>query len=171
MMVDAGKSLFSSLGCAACHTPNLGNVEGIYSDLLLHKMGQDLVGGGSYGEPPIPPPGGSGGDEGPDPSEWRTPPLWGVADSAPYMHDGRAATLEQAILMHGGQGKRAAEKFAVLKPEEKERVLAFLKTLRALRLDDQVYLQPAGSTCEPATTWRCAARSARAAARRSASRR
>ena len=44
----------------------------------------------------------SPGDDGPSPGEWRTPPLWGVADSAPYMHDGRAANLEQAIVMHGG---------------------------------------------------------------------
>jgi CxxC motif-containing protein (DUF1111 family) len=127
---DAGKRLFSSAGCADCHTPNLGPVQGVYSDLLLHRMGQELVGGGSYGEPPLPLPDGSPG-EGPSPSEWRTPPLWGVADSAPYLHDGRAATLEEAIRLHGGQAKRAAERFAALAEAERGQLVAFLKTLRA----------------------------------------
>jgi CxxC motif-containing protein (DUF1111 family) len=126
----AGKAVFTKIGCAECHTPKLGSVDGIYSDLLLHSMGQDLVGGGSYGEPPLPPEPGSP-DEGPSPSEWRTPPLWGVADSAPYLHDGRATTLTDAITMHGGQGARSAEKFKALAAREKEQLLAFLRTLRA----------------------------------------
>jgi CxxC motif-containing protein (DUF1111 family) len=125
----AGRKLFATIGCADCHTPKLGTVDGLYSDLLLHRMGQDLVGGGSYGEPPLPIPDSPG--EGPSPSEWRTPPLWGVADSAPYLHDGRAATLEEAIKMHGGQGARSVGKFAALKREEQGAVIAFLKTLRA----------------------------------------
>ena len=127
--VAAGKKLFGTVGCAACHTPKLGDVDGIYSDLLLHRMGQDLVGGGSYGEPPIPIPDTS--SEGPSPSEWRTPPLWGVADSAPYLHDGRAGTLEEAIRMHGGQAQRSATAFAGLKANEQAQVIAFLKSLRA----------------------------------------
>jgi CxxC motif-containing protein (DUF1111 family) len=127
----AGKKLFGSLGCADCHTPNLGSVEGIYSDLLLHPMGQDLVGGGSYGEPPAPVPDLPPGGDGPSPGEWRTPPLWGVADSAPYLHDGRAATLEDAIRMHGGQGERAARRFKELDTAEQGQLIAFLKTLRA----------------------------------------
>jgi CxxC motif-containing protein (DUF1111 family) len=127
---EAGKKLFGTIGCADCHTPNLGSVDGIYSDLLLHRMGQDLVGGGSYGEPPMPIPD-SPGREGPSPSEWRTPPLWGVADSAPYLHDGRAATLDEAIRLHGGQGQRSATRFARLSDADKNRLLAFLKTLRA----------------------------------------
>jgi CxxC motif-containing protein (DUF1111 family) len=126
----AGKRLFGTIGCADCHTPKLGHVDGLYSDLLLHHMGRDLVGGGSYGEPPLPVPN-SPGDDGPSPGEWRTPPLWGVADSAPYLHDGRAATLEEAIRMHGGQGERAATRFAGLALHERETLLAFLQTLRA----------------------------------------
>ena len=43
-----GKNLFNTTGCADCHTPDVGNAQGIYSDLLLHRMGQPLVGGGSY---------------------------------------------------------------------------------------------------------------------------
>ncbi len=127
----AGKKLFSSIGCADCHTPNLGDVEGIYSDLLLHRMGRDLIGGGSYGEPPPPESPGFIPGEGPQPEEWRTPPLWGVADSAPYMHDGRAATLEAAIQLHGGQGLRSQQRFSRLSPAEQAQLIAFLKTLRA----------------------------------------
>ena len=96
-----GKKAFGKIGCADCHTPDVGSVKGIYSDLLLHRMGEQLQGGGSYNEPPLPRPDGTPGD-GPSPGEWRTPPLWGVADSAPYLHDGRAATLEDAIKLHSG---------------------------------------------------------------------
>src|SRR5262249_26209602 len=126
-----GKHLFNTVGCAECHTPNLGGVEGLYSDLLLHRMGEELVGGGSYNEPPAPPPSEEPLSPGAHPSEWRTPPLWGVADSAPYLHDGRAATLEEAIRLHGGQGARSAQRFAQLRPEVQTQLIAFLKTLRA----------------------------------------
>jgi CxxC motif-containing protein (DUF1111 family) len=127
---EKGKKLFRSVGCADCHTPDLGSVEGIYSDLLLHRMGQPLEGGGSYNEPPLPRPDGTPGD-GPSPGEWRTPPLWGVADSAPYLHDGRAANLEEAIEMHGGQGTRSAQRFKGLAPSEQTQLIAFLKSLKA----------------------------------------
>ncbi len=126
----AGREMFSRIGCAECHTPKLGSVDGIYSDLLLHRMGQVMVGGGSYGEPPVPLPDVSPG-EGPRPDEWRTPPLWGVADSAPYLHDGRAATLEDAIKLHAGQAARAEQNFERLSDAEQKQLVAFLKTLRA----------------------------------------
>jgi CxxC motif-containing protein (DUF1111 family) len=126
----AGKQLFGTIGCADCHTPTLGSVEGLYSDLLLHHMGRELVGGGSYGERPLPLTDGKPG-EGPSPGEWRTPPLWGVADSAPYLHDGRAATLEEAIHLHAGQARGAAQRFAQLSTADQEQLVAFLKTLRA----------------------------------------
>jgi CxxC motif-containing protein (DUF1111 family) len=126
----AGKTLFSAVGCADCHTPDVGGVPGVYSDLLLHDMGQPLEGGGSYNEPPPQAPE-SPPAEGPGPGEWRTPPLWGVADSAPYLHDGRAPTLAKAIELHGGQGGRAARRFAELAPAGQAQVLAFLQTLRA----------------------------------------
>jgi CxxC motif-containing protein (DUF1111 family) len=125
-----GKQLFTKIGCADCHTPDMGAVEGLYSDLLLHDMGQPLEGGGSYNDPPPSKPDGTPGD-GPSPGEWRTPPLWGVADSAPYLHDGRAPTLEKAVELHGGQGTRSAHNFASLSKAEQEQLIAFLKTLRA----------------------------------------
>jgi CxxC motif-containing protein (DUF1111 family) len=130
----AGKRLFTEIGCAKCHTPNLGDVEGLYSDLLLHRMGRDLEdhgGSGFYGAPPpsvpdapTPPP-----DTFAD--EWRTPPLWGVADSGPYLHDGRAKTLADAIRLHGGQASASAQRYASLGTHQQEQVLAFLGTLRA----------------------------------------
>ncbi|MCA9159317.1 MAG: hypothetical protein KDA72_13375 [Planctomycetales bacterium] len=63
--------------------------------------------------------------------EWRTAPLWGVADTAPYMHDGRAATLEEAIHLHGGEGASSRAHYRALSDEEKEHVIAFLQSLRA----------------------------------------
>ena len=65
------------------------------------------------------------------PSEWRTPPLWGVADSAPYLHDGRAATLAEAIKLHAGQASSSANRFAGLSDVQQEELIAFLNTLRA----------------------------------------
>ncbi len=96
-------------------------------------MGQPLQGGGSYNDPiptlpnPNPPP----PNDGPSPGEWRTPPLWGVADSATYLHDGRAPTLKTAIEMHGGQGARSARNFNSLSNTEQDQVITFLRTLRA----------------------------------------
>jgi CxxC motif-containing protein (DUF1111 family) len=127
---ELGKKLFGTTGCADCHTPTMGSVEGLYSDLLLHRMGQELQGGGSYNDPPIPVPTFSPG-EGPQPGEWRTPPLWGVADSAPYLHDGRALTLDDAIRLHAGQGKRARDRYVQQGAAEKAQLIAFLTTLRA----------------------------------------
>ncbi|MEX2141197.1 MAG: di-heme oxidoredictase family protein [Pirellulales bacterium] len=155
----AGEATFKAVGCATCHTQELGNAKGVYSDLLLHDMGQDLGDTGSYGtfipnspeegsDEPIPSLAqqhgifggiGSGGVAKVDRQntigalrqEWRTPPLWGVRDSGPYLHDGRADTLEQAIALHGGEAARSAQRFFEIKPEERMQVLAFLKSLRA----------------------------------------
>jgi CxxC motif-containing protein (DUF1111 family) len=127
----AGKALFTKIGCADCHTPNLGPITGIYSDLLLHKMGERLSGRGSYNRPIHVPADSPPAEAGPGPDEWRTPPLWGVRDSAPYLHDGRAATLEDAIRLHGGQGSSAARAFELLNNPEQAELMAFLNTLQA----------------------------------------
>ena len=128
----AGKKHFKQIGCINCHTADLAEAQGIYSDLLLHEMGEGLGGGGFYGEEP------SESSEQPDsdggstsPSEWRTPPLWGVADSAPYLHDGRAATLAEAIKLHAGQASSSANRFTGLSDVQQEELIAFLNTLRA----------------------------------------
>jgi CxxC motif-containing protein (DUF1111 family) len=128
--VVAGKKLFHTIGCADCHTPDLGSVSGLYSDLLLHRMGSELEGaGGGYNSPPPSQPVSPG--NGLEPDEWRTPPLWGVADSAPYLHDGRAATLVEAIRLHAGQGAAAAGRFDRMGGPAQEQLLAFLRSLRA----------------------------------------
>ena len=166
--VQLGELAFAKIGCAACHVADMGEVSGLYSDLLVHDMGQEMGDSGSYGvfqpqspgndaDDPLtglltqsdqPPkrflPGNVGvgislATEEPIPDkmigagrqEWRTPPLWGVRDSAPYMHDGRAASLEQAIAFHGGEAQLSANRFFRLPPEDRARVLTFLRTLVA----------------------------------------
>ena len=122
-----GRRLFAGVGCATCHAPSLGEVRGIYSDLLLHDMGPSLGDSGEY-YGPVALPDSPGG---PSPNEWRTPPLWGFRDSGPYLHDGRAETVEEAVALHGGQGTQSARQFFALSPEERSRVEAFLKSLVA----------------------------------------
>ena len=129
-----GRTLFSETGCTACHRPSLGGVDGIYSDLLLHDMGQGLSDSGMY----------YGRDEESSPGvpkspEWRTPPLWGVADSAPYLHDGRAPSLASAILAHGGQAQQSARLFSALKTTEKAELLGFLRSLRVRKSARQTH--------------------------------
>ncbi|MCC9603915.1 hypothetical protein LOC67_25465 [Stieleria sp. JC731] len=63
--------------------------------------------------------------------EWRTPPLWGVADSAPYMHDGRAGTLLEAIAMHGGEASGTRDRFLTLPKPGRDAIIAFLQTMVA----------------------------------------
>lgn len=63
--------------------------------------------------------------------EWRTPPLWGVADSAPYLHDGRAPDLKTAVLLHDGQARNARKRFEKMPASEQAALLEFLRTLRA----------------------------------------
>jgi CxxC motif-containing protein (DUF1111 family) len=131
--IERGRELFASVGCAVCHTPKLGVVEGIYSDLLLDNMGHELSDSGSYTvlEPEI-----ASKDKPKQPRaanelEWRTPPLWGMRDSAPYLHDGRAATVADAVALHGGEGRSAAQEYERLSENEREQVELFLKTLAA----------------------------------------
>lgn len=126
--VHEGQKLFTTIGCAECHVPSMGSIEGIYSDLLLHRMGRDLEGIGGYNSPPVD---FSAAQNGAQPDEWRTPPLWGVADSAPYLHDGRAATLEDAIKLHGGQAAASSRRFQQLDGRERHNLVLFLKSLRA----------------------------------------
>jgi hypothetical protein len=139
--VTSGRATFERIGCAACHVATLGEVQGIYSDLLLHDLGEELGEIGSYGVTlSDPAPGQQASEDRPASGapaggaarrEWRTAPLWGLRDSAPYLHDGRAETLEQAIALHGGEAMATAGRYFGLAPRERWRVQAFLKSLGA----------------------------------------
>jgi RNA polymerase sigma factor (sigma-70 family) len=124
--MQEGRRLFVAVGCASCHAPVLGDVRGIYSDLLLHDMGPSLSDSGTYYGLESP-----GSLAGPSAQEWRTPPLWGYRDSGPYLHDGRARDLEQAVALHAGQSRTAARQFFLLSAHDRFQIEAFLKSLVA----------------------------------------
>jgi len=118
-----GSQLFNTMNCAACHiptmqtgasyTPTLANKPvNLYSDLLLHHMGAGLADGIRMGT--------ATGDQ------WKTAPLWGLRFRPFYLHDGRASTVEQAILQHGGEATAARNRYQNLTPLDKAAVLAFL---------------------------------------------
>jgi len=117
MLGSVGGRLFSSVGCAKCHVPALRGRDGevtLYSDLLLHDMGPALddkiVQGDASG------------------SEWRTTPLVGLAVRHRFLHDGRAATLHDAIQAHGGEGQIVRDRFLALSEVDRQTMLAFLGT-------------------------------------------
>src|SRR5262249_21768433 len=103
---EHGRTLFAQIGCADCHTPDLGGVAGIYSDFMLHRLSDPKIRGGYSEVPSVPVP-----DDHPLEDEWKTPPLWGVADSAPYFHDGQSPTLEAAIRRHKGDAENVTRAF------------------------------------------------------------
>ncbi len=115
---ERGRDFFDEVGCAKCHVPRLegprGNVP-LYSDLLLHDMGEDLgddiVQGLATG------------------TEFRTQPLWGVAATGPYLHDGRAVSLDEAIRMHGGEATRVVTAYEELESSGRDDLVEFLLTL------------------------------------------
>lgn len=134
-LVRSGREQFKAIGCADCHSETLGSVAGIYSDMLLHDMGIELESStGYYGaivpQPAVPNEKFAASAQ-PTPAEWRTAPLWGVADSGPYLHDGRAGTLEEAIELHGGEAVDVVARFKANDPKGREAIVAFLETLRA----------------------------------------
>ena len=113
-----GQRLFSSAGCASCHTPMLSSNRGdvaLYSDLLLHDMGPSLNDGIIQGDA-------TG-------AEWRTTPLWGLRLRARFLHDGRAATPAEAILTHDGDGAEAARAFRRLTHDDRKALLTFISML------------------------------------------
>lgn len=129
---ERGEALFAQHGCTSCHVPELTTgVSEIavlseqdiwpYSDLLLHDLGDGLA----DGRPDFAASG----------NHWRTAPLWGVGlvqtvtPGAGYLHDGRARTLAEAILWHGGEAERAREAFRTSSRAEREALLAFLGRL------------------------------------------
>ncbi|EDM74282.1 hypothetical protein PPSIR1_02061 [Plesiocystis pacifica SIR-1] len=113
-----GQGLFAQIGCDDCHTPTLEGPRGlipVYSDLLLHDMGEELADGIQVGVATA--------------SEFRTQPLWGIVAASPYLHDGRADTLDEAIRLHGGEGSKSRDAYEALEDGEREAVLEFLATL------------------------------------------
>lgn len=140
--VRAGAALFVSANCAKCHHPSFstGTHPGIwgpsgtlrvkavagqkiypYTDLLLHDLGEDLADQRS--------------DFAATGREWRTRPLWGIGLThtvnplAGFLHDGRARTLEEAVLWHGGEAEASRETFRLMSATDRAALVAFLKSL------------------------------------------
>jgi len=127
-----GEARFTEMGCAACHLPSLSTgdhpiaalrdqVIHPYTDLMLHNVGFGLA----DGRPDFEATG----------TEWRTPPLWGlgvterVLGAAFYLHDGRARSLAEAILWHGGEAETSKEAFRTAPAADRNALLAFLRSL------------------------------------------
>lgn len=129
---EEGREIFAAIGCGSCHIPELRTGPStiaalanqpvqLYSDLLLHDLGEALA------------------DHRPDGnatgSEWKTAPLWGLRvmrdfldGSAFLLHDGRARTVEEAILLHGGEAEAARSRFAALPVAAREALLDFVQS-------------------------------------------
>ena len=118
-MEDEGRALFSIAGCDRCHVPELETDSGepvpLYSDLLLHDVSEPNAVGIEEGDAGM--------------RDFRTPPLWGLAASAPYMHDGRASTVEAAIASHDGEAAASRDSVSQLDPEARVALIAFLESL------------------------------------------
>ena len=123
--VTAGEQVFAQIGCAGCHVATLhtghSDIAALdnvpfhpYSDFLIHDMGA-LGDGIAMGQA-------TG-------SEVRTAPLWGLRMITRFLHDGRATTLDAAILAHDGQGRAARDAFAALDATSKSKLMAFLNSL------------------------------------------
>lgn len=148
IMLPRGEQLFTELGCASCHVPELplhdtvlglgptersrprvdlapllaaAEAKGrtmtvrLYSDLRRHHMGDELSDLRGYRGVPK--------------DQFLTPPLWGVMAGGPFLHDGRAGTIDQAILMHGGEAKAARDAYNKLSIEEGGSLRLFLQSL------------------------------------------
>ena len=127
-----GRATFAQIGCSRCHTPTFQTGQSVipalssksvdlYSDLLLHDMGDELA------------------DNRPDGlatgREWRTAPLWGLRLMRQFLngqtlllHDGRARSVEEAILLHGGEAGAIRDAFAALTPAQKRALLDFVES-------------------------------------------
>ena len=120
-----GAKLFLDVGCASCHTPMMSTGSSkiaalnaktvmLYSDLLLHDMG--MLGDGIVQ--------GTAGAR-----DMKTPPLWGLSASGPYLHDGRAMTIEDAIKAHDGEAKVSRDRFLKLTRDQQALLVEFLKSI------------------------------------------
>jgi CxxC motif-containing protein (DUF1111 family) len=120
----AGESTFAAIGCAACHVPSLPTGPSsnpqfnrrqvpLFSDLLLHDIG---TGDGVR-------------QAAAEPGEFRTPALWGLRFRRPLLHDGSAATVEDAIRRHAGEAEQSRERFDRLGPNDVAALVRFLRSL------------------------------------------
>jgi len=122
-----GEELFASARCTDCHMPSLDSSRGpveAYTDLLIHDMGPALADFLNLGTPQA-----SMISNGLTGSEWRTAPLWGTSLVGPWLHDGRAETLSEAIEMHAGEAQTSRDLFLALSPEEQADLIEFLEHL------------------------------------------
>jgi len=120
---DPGRRLFDRVGCVVCHYDGYqarspirainGRRVAAFSDFLLHDVGtgDGIAQGGARA------------------NELRTAPLWGLVESAPYLHDGSAQTMEEAIRRHGNQGAASRDAFDALSLFDKEALLEFLQSI------------------------------------------
>ena len=131
--VKTGEELFNKLQCSKCHKAEVktGEIKGVpevssqkirpFTDLLLHDMGPDLA-----DQRPVLEASGR---------EWRTPPLWGlglfrkVNGYLFLLHDGRARSIEEAILWHGGEAEKSKQAFLKLDRKERDSLKGFLLSL------------------------------------------
>jgi CxxC motif-containing protein (DUF1111 family) len=131
-VIAEGRTQFEQVGCAACHVPAFttgqsvltalsGRRVELYSDLLLHDMGDELADGRPDGQA-------TG-------REWKTPPLWGLRlmrgflnGDAFLMHDGRARTVDEAIRLHGGEGRAARDRYVALPDAQRAALLRFVES-------------------------------------------
>lgn len=129
---EAGEIHFHAIGCAACHRPSLqtsssdgppqlrGRTIWPYTDLLLHDMGEDLADGQPEGAA--------------DGRMWRTAPLWALGrqqtrdGGETFLHDGRARSIAEAVLWHGGEARAARDAFARLSVSERSALIDFVKS-------------------------------------------
>jgi CxxC motif-containing protein (DUF1111 family) len=130
--VRAGATLFANIGCSSCHSPTMqtgpADIPALsnqtihpYTDLLLHDMGPALDDGLPEGAARS--------------AEWRTAPLWGIGlvhtvnGHTRFLHDGRARTLSEAIVWHGGESQRSRDKFINLSARQRDQLITFLESL------------------------------------------
>lgn len=119
-----GAQLFQQVGCGACHHASYRVGEETifpYSDFLLHDLGPALTDASVQGDDAD--------------REWRTAPLWGISkqlretSNAALLHDGRARTVSEAILWHGGEGRRARDRFRALPAKKRAQLVQFVENL------------------------------------------
>jgi CxxC motif-containing protein (DUF1111 family) len=112
-----GAELFGRIGCSACHLPAIpagASLISPFTDLLLHDMGPDLAAETNGFATAL---------------EWRTAPLWGLGSAQSYLHDGRAKTLAEAILWHGGEASAAVKAYSELPAVERDVLHSWLHRL------------------------------------------